>query len=70
VSKLVFIPKETLTYGARLDEGRTYYASVKVNDGTAWSDWYTTRFAMSGSAWLNVSNTTGWTIEATFKLTS
>jgi len=69
VSKLVFIPKETLSYGARLEEGRTYYASVKVNDGAAWSDWYTTRFTMDGSAWASkVSNANGWTIETTFQL--
>jgi hypothetical protein len=73
VEKLVFRPSQDVKAGAKLAEGLTYYASVRVSDsvpagsGAAplWSDWHTTRFTMAGSAWVSgVSNSRGWTIEA------
>lgn len=66
---ILFRPKDVSTAGSKLSNGLTYYASVAVFDGTDWSSWYTTLFTMSGSAWAtNVSNKTGWTIEAAFRL--
>ncbi len=70
VAKVIFRPTDTVQVGAKLREGFRYYASVRVFDGREWSDWYTTRFAMKGSAWVSgVSNATGWTIEARLKVT-
>jgi hypothetical protein len=69
VAKVIFRPTQTVQVGAKLREGFAYYASVRVFDGREWSDWYTTRFVMQGSAWASqVDNATGWTIEARFKV--
>ena len=68
VSKLTFTPKQTVATGASLNTGYSYYVAVSVYDGIDWSDWATSRFSMDGSAWSSVSNATGWTIEAKFKL--
>jgi len=69
VSLLIFKPVEKEVYGSQLQEGMTYYSSIKVYDGYEWSDWYSTHFFMNGSAWASrVSNSTGWTIETTMKL--
>jgi len=69
IEKLVFRPAQGLTVGSHLKDGYTYYASVQVSDGLEWSDWYTTKFSMKGSAWVgSVSNNKGWTIEARFSL--
>lgn len=68
VKKVIFRPTTTVQAGAKLREGITYYSSVRVFDGREWSDWYTTKFTMEGSAWASVANATGWTIEARFKI--
>jgi hypothetical protein len=69
VAKVVFRPVDTVQTGAKLRDGFRYFASVRVFDGREWSDWHTTRFTMNGSAWVSgVSNSTGWTIEAKFKV--
>jgi len=68
IEKLVFLPSATGGL-ASLRPGRTYFASVRVSDGDAWSDWYVTRFVMDGSAWYSdVSNEQGWTIEFSARL--
>lgn len=65
VKKIVFRPTQTAQVGAKLKEGLTYFASIRAFDGQDWSNWYTTKFTMAGSAWAaNVSNAIGWTIEA------
>lgn len=69
VLSVAFRPKEVSVAGAKLQDGLTYYASIRTFDGDVWSDWYTTRFSMGGSAWEStVSNSTGWTIETRFSL--
>ena len=68
IKQIIFRPTETSNVGARLAEGLTYYAAIKVFDGIGWSNWYATRFAMSGTAWNAVSNAKGWTIEARLKV--
>ena len=68
IEKMIFLPSQTGGL-AELRNGRTYYASVRVSDGHAWSDWYVTRFVMDGSAWYSdVSNENGWTIEFVARL--
>jgi hypothetical protein len=71
VEKVVFKPSADVKVGAKLKDGFTYYASVRVFDSVPagsepiWSAWHTTRFTMAGSAWITgVSNSKGWTIEA------
>ena len=69
IRQIIFRPTQTTNVGARLAEGLTYYAAVRVFDGVDWSDWYATKFAMAGTAWISVSNAKGWTIEATVQTT-
>lgn len=64
VKKVIFRPTTLASAGSVLEDGTTYYISVKVHDGDVWSDWYVTKFSMAGTAWQSVSNATGWTIEA------
>lgn len=64
VKEVIFKPRSTVKTGASLKEGLTYFASIRVFDGREWSEWFTTKFAMTGHAWNNVSNANGWTIEA------
>jgi len=68
VSRITFRPTESSNVGASLSAGLSYYAAVRAFDGTDWSDWYGTKFAMSGTAWDSVSNAAGWTIEARFQV--
>ncbi len=70
VKKVIFRPTETVKVGAKLKDGLTYFASVRAFDGQDWSDWFTTKFTMAGSAWSTVSNSKGWTIETRFKVTA
>ena len=69
VKKVIYRPIDTTKVGAKLKDGLVYYGSVRVYDGTDWSDWYTTMWRMKGSAWAAVSNRTGWTIETTLAVT-
>jgi len=70
VKKMIFRPTSTTKVGSKLKEGLQYFASIRVYDGQDWSDWYTTKFVMSGSAWAaGVSNATGWTIETRIQVT-
>lgn len=69
IKKVIFTPTDTVKVGAKLQDGITYFASVRVFDGLDWSDWHSTKFTMAGSAWAsNVSNARGWTIEARFSV--
>jgi hypothetical protein len=68
IAKLVFVP--LLSGGTtRLLPGFTYFASVRVNDGSEWSPWNITRFTMSGSSWNElVDNEAGWTLEVSARV--
>ena len=69
VKDIIFRPTQTVSMGAALVPGKKYYASVRVFDGIDWGDWATTAFIVAGQSWSsNVSNATGWTIEASFSV--
>lgn len=71
VKKVVFRPVQTVQTGTKLRDGIKYFVSVRVNDGSDWSDWHTTTFTMDGSAWVSsVENSTGWTIETRARVTN
>lgn len=69
VKEIIFKPKETVKVGASLKSGIRYFVSVRAFDGVDWSEWATSKFVVSGSAWgENVSNSRGWTIETRFRV--
>lgn len=68
VKSLIFKPITTTDTGAKLKNGLLYYSSVRVSDGEDWSNWYTTQFILDGTAWENVSNAQGWTVDFGVKL--
>lgn len=50
-----------------LEKGRDYYVSLAISDTETFDKYTMTHFRMSGSRWNeDVSNATGWTIEASF----